>query len=81
MESSVWIEELRIYYSHHILIRYLGEKLPKYLVLENPDGYGWVIGVFFPFVGEYAPLEEEGEDRLAFHTAKEARTYVDNNLD
>lgn len=66
-----------IYYSNHILTTYLGDQLPKYNVLENPDGEGWVIGIFFGFIGEYAPLEEENEERLIFNTANEAMQYID----
>lgn len=39
------------YFSYHILVTYLGNKEPKYHVLKNPDGDGWVIGVFYSFIG------------------------------
>lgn len=80
MEKTEWRKEYTNYFSYHILIRYLGEQLPKYTILENPDGQGWVIGIFFSFIGEYAPLEEEGEERLIFQTAEEAQRYVDTHL-
>ncbi|MEK3993081.1 hypothetical protein [Robertmurraya sp. FSL R5-0851] len=70
------------YFSYHILITYLGNKEPKYHVLKNPDGDGWVIGVFYSFIGgEYVPLEEDGEEPLIFSTATDGMNYVDEELE
>ncbi len=79
MENTNWTEGVHgTYFSYHILITYLGEQEPLYHVLDNPDGDGWVIGVFYSFIGgEYVPLEEVGEERLVFQTAEEAMNYVD----
>ena len=81
MENSNWKHgeyEKESYFSSHILITYLGDEYPKYHVLRNPDGDGWVIGVFYPFIGgEYVPLEEEGEERLIFQTCEYAMSHVD----
>lgn len=82
MGNTNWKKgDLGSYFSHHITERYLGDEEPKYHVLENPDGEGWVIGQFYGFVGEYVPLEEEGEERLTFSTAEEAMKYVDEELE
>lgn len=83
MEHTNWKQnEQGSYFSHHITVTYLGDEEPKYHVLENPDGEGWVIGVFYTFIGgEYVPLEEDGEERLIFSTAEEAKQYVDVELE
>lgn len=66
------------YLSYHINVTYLGNEEPKYHVLKNPDGDGWVIGVFNHFIGgEYVPLEETGEELMIFPTAEEAKNYID----
>lgn len=68
------------FFSHHILIPQLDE--PKYHVLRNPDGDGWVIGEFYTFTGEYVPLEEGvEEEKLTFPTQVEAMNYVDIKLE
>lgn len=69
------------YFSEHITEMYLGDKHPKYHVLNNPDDAGWVIGQFYTFTGEYVPLEEEGEERLVFTTSDEAKTYIETVLE
>lgn len=80
--STNWKQnEFGTYYSYHIFVIHYGEQEPKYHVLENPDGDGWVIGVFYPFYSEYVPLEENGEERLVFPTAKAAFEYVDFELE
>lgn len=67
---------------YHLTIVYLGDKVPKYHLLANPDGDCWVIGVFYPFIGgEYVPLEEDGEERLVFSTAEEEMNHVDGELE
>lgn len=82
MEDKNWKQgDLDSYFSHHITETYLGDEEPKYHVLPNPDGEGWVIGQFYPFVGEYVPLEEEDEERLVFQTAEKAMQYVDAELE
>ncbi|MCM3444012.1 hypothetical protein ACUIJN_25980 [Metabacillus halosaccharovorans] len=81
MENPNWIEDdFNNYFSHHILTAHRGEKIPTYHVLQNPDGDGWVIGIYFPFIREYAPLEEEDEERLTFESSEEAKKYVDDVL-
>ncbi|MFD5853184.1 hypothetical protein ACFWGC_23820 [Cytobacillus pseudoceanisediminis] len=80
MEKTNWHQsETGSYFSYHITVTYSGEKEPKYHVLEMPDG--WVIGVFYGFVGEYVPLEEEHEERLFFSTSEEAKDYIDKVLE
>lgn len=77
-----WLHsESESYFSRHITEGYLGDDVPKYHVLQNPDGAGWVIGQFYGFVGEYVPLEEEGEERQTFSTAEEAMNYVESTLE
>jgi hypothetical protein len=67
------------YFSNHILIAHNNE--PKYHVLKNPDGEGWVIGEFYTFIKEYVPLEEgEEEKRLIFQSEIDAMDYVDFKL-
>lgn len=74
-------EDVNRFFSYHKTITYYGDEIPKYLVLENPDGDGWIIGMFYPFIGgEYVPLEEAGDVRLIFSTLKSAKNYVDFNL-
>jgi hypothetical protein len=81
MNNTNWIKgDFDNYFSNHITVKYLGDNIPKYHVLENPEGNGYVIGQFYPFVGEYVPLEEDGEERLVFETAEAAKNHVDNNL-
>lgn len=54
---------------------------PKYHVLKNPDGEGWVIGEYYTFTREYVPLEEgEEENRLIFQSEVDAMNYVDFKL-
>ncbi|GAB6440077.1 hypothetical protein CON36_32965 [Bacillus cereus] len=66
------------YLSYHINVTYLGNEEPKYHVLKNPDGDGWVIGVFNSLIGgEYVPLEETGEELMIFPTVEEAKNYID----
>lgn len=80
-EQKGWSKgDLDSYFSHHITTMYLGDIVPTYHVLENPDGDGWVIGMFYGFVGEYVPLEEEGEERLVFPSAEDAMNHVDTKL-
>lgn len=83
MENSKWeLSDTETYFSYHITVTYYGDKLPKYHVLENPDGEGWVIGVFYGFIGgEYVPLDEDGEERLVFPTAEDAMNYADMVLE
>jgi hypothetical protein len=81
MMKTSWKYDIVSYFSHHILISHLGEQEPKYHVLKNPDGDGWVIGVFYTFTGEYVPLEEADEERLVFQTAEAAMKYVDVELE
>lgn len=83
VEDADWKEgDNGSYFSHHIMISYCGDDEPKYHVLKNPDGEGWVIGVFYTFIGgEYVPLEEDGEERLVFDTAEAAMNYVDLELE
>lgn len=81
MNNTNWVKSEIGYLSNHILVSYLGDDEPRYHVLENPDGDGWVIGVFYTFIGEYAPLEEEGEERLIFQTHEEAKEYVELELE
>lgn len=70
------------YLSYHINVTYLGNVEPKYHVLKNPDGDGWVIVVFNSFIGgEYVPLEEAGEELMIFPTAAEAKNYIDVKLE
>lgn len=79
--DATWMQSDDSYFSYHLTIVYLGDKVPKYHVLQNPDGDGWVIGVFYPLIGgEYIPLEEDGEERLVFSTAEEAMNHVDGLL-
>lgn len=78
--ATNWKKNYTNYFSYHILVNYLGDYIPKYTVLENPDGDGWVIGIFFSFIGEYAPLEEDDEPRLVFNTEYQAKQYVDTLL-
>lgn len=67
------------YFSYHIIIAHHNE--PKYHVLKNPDGEGWVIGEYYTFTREYVPLEEgEEEKRLTFPTEIVAMNYVDQVL-
>ncbi|PKR83018.1 hypothetical protein [Heyndrickxia camelliae] len=76
-ENTNWKQtEHESYFSYHIIVSYFGDLEPKYHVLKNADGEGWVIGVFYSFIGEYVPLEE-GENQLVFPTSKEAMNYVD----
>jgi hypothetical protein len=82
MKKTNWnLSETGSYFSYHITVTYLGEQVFKYHVLENPDDYGWVIGVFYSFIGEYVPLEEDGEERLIFLSSEEAKNYVDMVLE
>lgn len=83
MKNTNWKQiEQESYFSYHIIVNFLGNSEPKYHVLKNPDGDGWVIGVFYSFVGgEYVPLEEDGEERLVFPTSEEAMNYVDLELE
>ncbi|WP_066415244.1 hypothetical protein [Sutcliffiella cohnii] len=83
MENTNWKKsDLGNYYSYHILVTFLGDQEPKYHVLKNPSGDGWVIGVFYSFIGgEYVPLEEDDEERLVFQIAEEAMNYVDKELE
>jgi hypothetical protein len=67
------------YFSNHVMIPHYNE--PKYHVLKNPDGEGWVIGEFYTFIKEYVPLEEgEEEKRLIFQSEIDAMDYVDFKL-
>lgn len=76
-KNQNWIESNGSHFSYHISVKYLGEDEPKYHVLQNPKGEGWIIGVFYGFTGEYVPLEEEGEERLIFNSASEAKKYCE----
>ena len=82
LNDTKWNEsDTGSYFSNHITVKYLGDEEPKYHVLLNPEDGGWVIGVFYTFIGEYVPLEEEGEKRLVFSCSEEAQHYVDFVLD
>lgn len=37
-------EDVNRFFSYHKTITYYGDEIPKYLVLENPDGaVGWLV--------------------------------------
>lgn len=78
MSHTNWVQNERGgYFSNHITVSYLGEEKPKYHVVQNPDGDGWVLAVFYGFIGEYVPVEKDGEEINAFETSEEAKKYVD----
>ncbi|KLA07061.1 hypothetical protein B4086_5537 [Bacillus cereus] len=69
-------DQFGCYESQHILVTYLGEDVPKYRVLGNPDGEGWVLASYDTFAGEYTTYNEE----LVFNSPEEAKEYVDTKL-
>lgn len=82
MNNSNWVlTDSDSYVSYHLLTTYLGEKVPIYHIILDPDNKGWIIGMFYGFTGgEYVPLEEDGEEQLVFSIASEAMNYVDSVL-
>lgn len=69
-----WKEsETGSFYSEHRLVPYLGSLEPQYHIVE--DSGKWMIGQFYGYTGEYAPLEDEN---LSFISSEEAKNYVDN---
>ncbi|KZE67975.1 hypothetical protein AWM68_17540 [Fictibacillus phosphorivorans] len=81
-EDSKWVQnELGNYLSFHIMIPYFNDQYPKYHVLKKSEHDEWVIGVFYKMIGEYVPLEDEGEEQLVFDTAEKAISYVDIELE
>lgn len=81
---ETWIKnEFDNYFSDHINVIHLGKHVPKYHVLKDPDNEsGWVIGVFYSFIGgEYVPLEEIDEEKLIFSSPQEAFYYIEHELE
>lgn len=76
MQKTNWKKGLHdSYFSHHILVAYLGEKVPVYHILKNEVGDGWVLGSYNTFSGEYTAVED-----VNFDTLVEAKNYVDVGL-
>lgn len=64
--------------SLHVLTKHYGDWYPKFSVLSNPDGPGWVVGQYYSFVGEYVPIEQdENINTLVFATAGIAMRLID----
>lgn len=72
------LTDLGRYLSLHVLTKHSGDWYPKFCVISNPDGPGWLIGQYFPFVGEYVPIEQdENINTLVFATAGIAMRLID----
>ncbi|PHE64102.1 hypothetical protein COF68_04430 [Bacillus toyonensis] len=63
------------YYSTHITVFYLGQRVPLYLIMKDADTGRWVIGSYNTFTGEYSPFQQGS----SFRTLEEAKNLIDSN--
>lgn len=59
--------------SRHIYVMYLGDEVPEYKVIRNPEGEGWVLARFDDFIGEYTAFNDD----FVFESEVAAMSYVD----
>ncbi|WP_460271455.1 hypothetical protein [Bacillus sp. NEAU-Y102] len=59
--------------SRHIYVMYLGDEVPEYKVIRNPEGEGWVLAKFDDFIGEYTAFNDD----FVFESEVAAMSYVD----